>query len=56
MIPFLQALMLKRNMRGLLMNYALDEAYKNEEVVKVRKGTRVREISEKRMLAEREVY
>lgn len=38
------------------MNYALYEAHKNGEVVKVRKGTRIKEISEKRMLAEREIY
>ena len=56
MIPFLQAIILKGNMRGLLMNYALEHAYNVGETVKVRKGTKIREISGKRMLAEREVY
>lgn len=38
------------------MNYALEHAYNAGETVKVRKGTKIREVSAKRMLAEREVY
>ena len=56
MLPFLEALMIKKNMRGLLMNYAVDQAYKNGETVKVRQGTKVREVTERRLLAERLVY
>jgi hypothetical protein len=56
MLPFLEALLVKRNLRGLLLNYAVDYAYKNDESIKVRKGTKVREVTERRLLAEREIY
>lgn len=56
MLPFLEAIMMKRNLRGLLLNYAVDYAYQNDETLRVRKGTRVKEVSERRLLAERDVY
>ena len=56
MIPFLQAVALKSNMRGLLLNYALEHAYNQGETVRVRKGTRIKEVSARRHLAERDVY
>jgi hypothetical protein len=56
MLPFLEALVIKKNMRGLLMNYAVDQAYKNGETIKIRAGTKVKEVNERRLLAEREVY
>ena len=40
----------------MLVNYAVDQMYKNGEVVKVRQGTKVKEVSEKMLLAERDVY
>ena len=48
--------MLKKNMRGLIMNYALDHMHRNGEVVKVKRGTAVKEVSERRFLAERAIY
>ena len=45
-LPFLEALMLKKNMRGLLTNYAVMQMYKNGETLKVRRGTNIREVSE----------
>ena len=43
-------------MRGLLLNYALEQAYHKGDRVPVIKGTRTKPVSEKRLLAEREVY
>ena len=43
-------------MRGLLLNYALEQAYRKGETVYLRKGTDTKEVSERRHLAQRDIY
>jgi hypothetical protein len=55
-IPLLQAITLKKNMRGLPMNYALEQSYAKGEIVKLIEGTKVKYVSAKRFKEERDVY
>ena len=55
MMPLVDALTACPHLRELLLNHALSVAYKAGQTVLVRRGTKLKEVSEQRMLAERKV-
>ena len=55
MMPLVDALTARPHLRELLLNHALSAAYKAGQTVLVRRGTKLKEVSEQRMLAERKV-
>ena len=54
-MPLVDALTARPHLRELLLNHALSAAYKARQMVLVRRGTKLKEVSEQRMLAERKV-
>ena len=55
MVPLSEGLGLKSHLRKLIANYAAHFSYKLGEPVTVIRGTKVREVTEARLLAERKI-
>ena len=55
MMPLVEAMSVRPHLRSLLLNHAVLAAYKAGDTVLVKRGTRVVEVSESRLMAERAV-
>jgi hypothetical protein len=55
-ISLLQGMTIKKNMRGLILNHALEQVHDQGDILRIIKGTRVKEVTRDRFLQEREVY